>query len=122
MKRKPSTVVAIVVVLAILAVIGSQLKPGDKVQAAAAANDNCTMAFVISKGFVQNELKYAQFSFPGEHKCDQKPNGDFRVTSYTEAYISKGEVVKVSYQMVLRYKGGSNADPNNWEMIDFKTQ
>lgn len=77
-----------------------------------------TMAYIQSQAYVKTALKSpASAKFPfADYEYKKYEDDSYLITSYVDAQNSFGAIIRSDYSTVLKYLGGEDADPNNWEL------
>jgi hypothetical protein len=87
-------------------------------------NDFAQKASVISQYFVKQNLKSpstANFPFNNYSWSDpNETNKSIIIKSYVDAQNEFGGLIRNTYVINIKYKGGDWSDTNNWDMIDIK--
>jgi hypothetical protein len=104
--------IAFVVVVAKYALAGtddslfSQLPSSDEV-------------YSISKEFVRPTIKSDDPEFSdSEYQFGQKQDSVYVIKSFVEAKDQTGQSQKTTFEITLKYKGGSKTDQNNWAVLN----
>jgi len=102
----------------LIGIIGSMLSGSDSSQQIQQKSDVSNMAYVISKGFVKQALKAPSTAdFPFLDFNSQSLDDDrYQVSSYVDSQNSFGAVIRNEWTTTLKYLGGADADPRNWEL------
>lgn len=76
-------------------------------------------AYVISQNFVEQRLKAPSTAkFPlGVYEATKDSEGNFVIKSYVDSQNAFGAMIRTTYLVTIKHKGGDWANPNNWELI-----
>jgi len=77
-----------------------------------------SMAYIQSQAYVKTALKSpASAKFPfADYEYKKYEDDSYLITSYVDAQNNFGAMIRNNYTAVLKYLGGEDADPNNWEL------
>lgn len=76
-------------------------------------------AYAIAKEFVKPTIKSSHINFPEtEFQCAEKPDSVFIVKSYAETKNLSGEKNITTYEITLKFNGGTVSNRNNWKLVN----
>jgi hypothetical protein len=76
-------------------------------------------AYTVAKQFIKPTIKTNNLSFPADgYQCAEKPDSVFVIKSYAESKGEPGPKNITSFEITLKFIGGSVADKHNWRMLN----
>lgn len=76
-------------------------------------------AYTVAKQFIKPTIKTKNVSFPVDgYQCAEKPDSVFVIKSYAESKGEPGPKNITSFEITLKFIGGSVADKRNWRMLN----
>jgi len=72
----------------------------------------------VAKEFVRPTLKGYAPNFDSGFQYGKQQDSVFVIKSNVETKDNSGQVQKTSFEVTLRYKGGSVSSQNNWELLN----
>ena len=75
--------------------------------------------YAIAKAFVTPTLKSTDPDFSdSQYQFGQKRDSVYIIKSFVEVRDKSGEPQKTNFEIILRYKGGSKSNQQNWEVLN----
>ncbi|MGZ3752738.1 MAG: hypothetical protein ACXVB0_21460 [Mucilaginibacter sp.] len=75
-------------------------------------------AYSIAKEFIKPTIKSTEVYFPESgYQCAQKPDSVYIIKSYAESKGSSGIKNTVTFEITLRFNGGSASDKKSWKVL-----
>jgi hypothetical protein len=80
------------------------------------------MAYVISQNYVKQKLTYPEEADFPTLPVSSELNKDnvYNVIADVTTKNGFGVKIDVHYQCLLKFKGGDDADNNNWQLVDLR--
>jgi len=73
----------------------------------------------IAKEFVKPTLKGATADFSdSQYQFGQKQDSVYVIKSFVQTKDNDGEDQKTNFEIILKYKGGSKSEQQNWEVLN----